>query len=159
MPRDQLLRLLRRQIKWAEGDNAALAKEVQEAEKQLRQEWLDKELLVENLLESELMNGLKKGTMKNEIWLEGQRKQLDDEDLDAAAKLPIHGDKLPWYREAQHLRSSNAAREVVDGNALAHEPVGRVPEEVKRRFQALTRDLGLDQDEEDDVDYDMDEDD
>lgn len=111
MPRDMLLRLLRRQIKWAEEDRVALAKEVEQAETLRKEAWIDKELMLENVLEGEIMTGLGKGTIKD-VWSEGKRKRMDDEDLDVAVRLPLHGDKVPWYRNAGHLRKP---REIEDG--------------------------------------------
>ena len=55
MPSQQLFRLLRRQVHWAEEESREHQAEIVELERRRKEEWVLKELLLENALETELV--------------------------------------------------------------------------------------------------------
>ena len=101
MPRDQLFRLLRRQIKWAEEDAEMLQKETEAAETERRKEWAKKELILSNMMEAELANAEAKGLLDGMSGPEVEKMlQYVDEE---AKKLPLVGE-APWWRMADRKR-------------------------------------------------------
>ena len=128
MPRDQLFRLLRRRIAWAEEDSAALAREIEEGEARKKKEWIAKELALENVLEAEAARAERKVILFDDPFAkqrgatnaqEDGVSDAEDADMSAketgdqsnpfidsireaseyGAKLPLPGSKLPWYRD------------------------------------------------------------
>jgi hypothetical protein len=61
MAANELMRLLRRQLAWAEQEGAELKQELEELERQKRHEWAQKEVLLEGLMEAELTRSKKEG--------------------------------------------------------------------------------------------------
>lgn len=55
MPSQQLFRLLRRQVHWAEEESREHEAEIAELERRRKEEWVLKELLLENAMETELV--------------------------------------------------------------------------------------------------------
>lgn len=88
MPPDQLFRLLRRQIHWAQEDSVELKEEVRQLEAKRRREWMEKELVLANVMEAELANASDKENIGMHV-----------EDLPLPI-LPLVG-PLPWYRILQ----------------------------------------------------------
>jgi hypothetical protein len=64
MAANDLMRLLRRQLAWAEQEGAELKKELEELERQKRHEWTQKEILLEGLMEAELSRSKKEGVFE-----------------------------------------------------------------------------------------------
>ena len=89
MPPDQLFRLLRRQCHWSETDGVDLREEVTALEAKKREEWLEKELVLANVMEAELANAHDKGEPPENI-------QAHLMDLPQPI-LPMDGPQ-PWYR-------------------------------------------------------------
>ena len=137
LPRNDLYRLLRRQIRWATEDSAALTKEVEAAEARRKTEWFSKELVLENVLEAEFAKAERKGLFKSGS-VEGSRSAGGGDDFvdidfgqgqntfarmefDAglASKLPMKGHKSPWYRD-ESQRNVQRARTIpqLDGNGI-----------------------------------------
>ncbi|MCJ1273795.1 hypothetical protein MMC21_001588 [Puttea exsequens] len=85
MPPDQLFRLLRRQLHWAQEDGADLKEEVRQLEEKKRADWMQKELVLANLMEAELANASDRRDVTRHL-----------EDL-PAQMLPLTGSP-PWYR-------------------------------------------------------------
>lgn len=101
LPADQLFRLLRRQLHWATQDGEKLRAEADVLEKQRKKEWAAKELLVENIMESEL------ATAKRRRLDNGETDEPDyfaalEADVVPSKKLqiPSKAGKTPWWREA-----------------------------------------------------------
>ena len=90
MPPDQLYRLLRRQNHWAEQECAELLDEVQALEAKKRQEWVQKELVLANVMEAELANAHDRGEPQQNV----QHHLLDL----PQPILPMAGKEQPWYR-------------------------------------------------------------
>ncbi|KAI9851814.1 MAG: hypothetical protein M1838_002672 [Thelocarpon superellum] len=91
MPPRELFRLLRRQLRWAEEERQELQAEVEALEAQRKNEWVEKELLLENVMEAEL------AVHTSALGSDGQCaepavKLLPERDL------PLIGPS-PWYRE------------------------------------------------------------
>ncbi|KAL9095323.1 MAG: hypothetical protein Q9163_006517 [Psora crenata] len=91
MRSDQLFRLLRRQVHWAEEDGKELASEVKALEKKRKEEWMAKELVLTNLMEAELALAHSKGEPEANIT-----RILDDL---PKMPLPLSGKDVPWYRQ------------------------------------------------------------
>ena len=89
MPPDQLFRLLRRQVHWAEEDNQELRDEIEALEAKRKEEWQAKELVLANVMEAELANAVSRG--------ENMEKILRLKDDLPHPMLPITG-QVPWYR-------------------------------------------------------------
>lgn len=92
MPPDQLFRLLRRQVHWAQEDGAELKEEIQQLEAKRRKEWMEKELVLANVLEAELANAAEKGQENIGMHVEDLPHPI----------LPLSG-PLPWYRILQPM--------------------------------------------------------
>lgn len=90
MSSKQLYRLLRRQHHWAEEENAELLEEVQALEAKRKQEWLQKELVLANVMEAELANAHDRGEPQQNV-------QHHLMDLPQPI-LPMVGKEQPWYR-------------------------------------------------------------
>lgn len=63
IPADQLMRLLRRQIHWAQQDATTLQSAIDELEQLKAKEWLQKELLLEDVMRKEIELGLARGAL------------------------------------------------------------------------------------------------
>ena len=89
LPSNQLYRLLRRQLHWAEEDGSELREHVRALEAKRKEEWLSKELVLANVMEAELANAHDKGEPPENVSALLQ-------DLPQPI-LPIDGIQ-PWYR-------------------------------------------------------------
>lgn len=130
MSRKDLFQLLRHQIHWAEKEASGLQKQVRELEKQRKSEWLAKELVFENTLEAEFEKLKRKGVISElrshglepdpteatilrlnaavvEEQLKTRRiegKRVVEAMANEVSHLPMQGQKMPWYRDAQWKR-------------------------------------------------------
>lgn len=118
LPADQLFRLLRRQLLWATQDGEKLRAEAETLEKQRKEEWTAKELLVENVLEGERACDKRR---RLEAAEEGEPDYLTqlDADIVNAKKLKVEpsSGRLPWWREQDWL--SGQAESVEKGEQAA----------------------------------------
>lgn len=89
LPPDQLFRLLRRQVHWAEGETRDLREETEALERTRKEEWCAKELVLANVMEAELASAMERGTPLETIL------RLKD-DL-PHPMLSMEGE-TPWYR-------------------------------------------------------------
>ena len=92
MPPDQLFRLLRRQVHWAQEDGKELLEELKVMEEKRREEWMAKELVLANMIEAELATAHTRGA----ITEENVTRILDDL---PPTPLPMTGTEAPWYRK------------------------------------------------------------
>lgn len=106
LPADRLFRLLQQQLQWATQDGEQLRAEAELLEKQRKEEWAAKELLVENVLEAELAAAKRRRLEAGETDGPNYLAQLET-DVVPAKKLQIHpmAGKTPWWREEGWLRS------------------------------------------------------
>lgn len=95
---DQLMRLLRRQVRWAELEQAELKKENEELEQRRREEWGLKEILIEGVMEAEFARGEREGLLSDV----GERvRGAMEEDVKPARELAWTPLGTPeWRREA-----------------------------------------------------------
>ncbi|MCJ1296508.1 hypothetical protein MMC34_008074 [Xylographa carneopallida] len=93
LPPDQLFKLFRRQVHWAEEENQELKDEIEALEAKRKEEWQAKELILANLMEAELATA-HEASMDFEKII-----RLKDEMLPQRV-LPMVG-QTPWYRFPQ----------------------------------------------------------
>ncbi|KAJ4296616.1 hypothetical protein N0V90_006663 [Kalmusia sp. IMI 367209] len=122
LPADQLFRLLRRQLLWANQDGEKLRAEAETLEKQRKHEWAAKELLVENVLEGERASEKRR---RLEAGEEGEPEYVTqlDADIVLAKKLNIEpkDGKMPWWREEDWLHGQ--AESADRGEQVAEAPL------------------------------------
>jgi hypothetical protein len=92
MPTNELFRLLRRQVHWAEEENEEYKRELEVLEVQRKQEWQKKELVLVNFVEAELATAVDAKQDFDKIF------KLTEELL-PKPMLPMEGSGTPWYRE------------------------------------------------------------
>jgi len=135
LPRQQLFRLLRRQIHWATQEETELAQELDALERQRREEWLAKELVMENLLEASFRRANKMGVFgeqsgdqsgepsrgsaierkKSKAWKGNSAlRRRAFQDLQIAEALPVGGAIMPWYRGPDGIPSGGMGLDGVD---------------------------------------------
>ncbi|KAF2804766.1 uncharacterized protein BDZ99DRAFT_396944 [Mytilinidion resinicola] len=119
LPAPELFRLLRRQLVWAQQEAEELKAEAEILERKRKDEWIAKELLLENAMEAEVARGLRK---EEEAGTEDQErvKKMIIEDVDPSLLLEIEG-KTPWWREESLLRKQR------DDVAVKPEPSNAYP--------------------------------
>lgn len=101
LPRPELFNLSMAQVFWSEEAGKKLQQEVAELEGKYKEEWLQKELVLDNIMEFEVANADYKGNEDS-----AKLKELVD-DLPKTV-LPMKG-RAPWWREGSH--GSTAAEE------------------------------------------------
>lgn len=92
---DQLMRLLRRQVHWAQKEGDELKQEIEQMELQKREEWTLKEILLEGVLESDLAQAEKEQLLRN---LDGHVREAMAKDALPAKKLEWTGGEPAWRR-------------------------------------------------------------
>ncbi|KAF1984780.1 hypothetical protein K402DRAFT_380588 [Aulographum hederae CBS 113979] len=104
LPASDLYRLLRRQLLWATRDAEELAAEVKELEAQKKEEWMAKELVLENVMEAEMGAmeeawGAKKTDIREAVDMDEEvlRRRIRD-DAKPGKELTVVGDAA-WRRE------------------------------------------------------------
>lgn len=122
LPADQLFRLLRRQLHWAQQDAEELKAEAESLEKKRKEEWVAKELLLENAMEAELARMRRKRSERGngdevELW------DYLEEDVKPARALEIKAKTMPWWREDLGVSGERQVRDEVP-----KEPNKAVPE-------------------------------
>lgn len=101
LPPDQLFQILRQQKHWSEEETANLKREVTELEAECQEEWIAKELVLENVMEAEFAVEHQKTMKRRQTSKDGKernfiRNKMYD-DVNAAMKLNIQGE-APWWR-------------------------------------------------------------
>lgn len=97
---DQLMRLLRRQVHWAQQEGDALKQEIEQMEAQRREEWTLKEVLLEGVLEADLANAEKHQLLRN---VDGRVKEAMRRDALPAKKLEWTGGEPSWRRSGDEM--------------------------------------------------------
>lgn len=114
-PKD-LLQLLQRQLTWAGEDAEELKKEIQELEVKRKEEWIAKELLLENAMEAEMaVVEQREGTQSSKQTLERPVLERMEQDAEITKSLELtegSGGK-PWWRDPEKL----ALKAKANGNA------------------------------------------
>ena len=104
---DQLLRLLRRQVHWAEKEGEDLKSEVEKLEQQKRQEFVLKEKLLDGVLEEDFMRGERDG------WLDsvpGIPKRIMEADARAGSVQKWSQGTPAWRNEKAKPRPIRTIR-------------------------------------------------
>ncbi|KAF2264573.1 hypothetical protein CC78DRAFT_533158 [Lojkania enalia] len=114
LPAPELFRLLRRQLLWATQEGEQLRAEAEALEKQRGEEWIAKELILENVMEGELAR-----TQRQRIEAgvdDVESLGLLEEDVLPSKKLNIQprAGKTPWWREEAQVKKSVEVRDPED---------------------------------------------
>lgn len=112
----ELFRLLRRQLHWATQEGEQLRAEAEILEKQRKDEWITKELVMENVMEAELAQTRRK-RLEAGLIDEPESFKLLEADILPSKKLDIQPklDKIPWWREEAWVNRQAEARNVREG--------------------------------------------
>jgi len=102
LPAPELFRLLRRQLHWATQEAEALKTEVEQLEVKRKDEWVAKELVLENIMEAELAR-TRRLHVEQGITQEPASWKLLEEDIDPGRTLEVkpRGALKPWWREEE----------------------------------------------------------
>jgi hypothetical protein len=122
LPAPELFRLLRRQLLWAQQEAEELKAEAEVLERKRKNEWIAKELLLENAMEAELVRGLRK-VEKTRNQNGEQVKKMIIADVDPSLSLEING-KTPWWRQESLLRKQREEEVLKQALSKAHAPNG-----------------------------------
>ncbi|KAI9652915.1 MAG: hypothetical protein M1821_007762 [Bathelium mastoideum] len=96
---DQLRRLLRRQLHWAERERDALRRDTAALERQLRAEWVGKEGVLENAMEAEVAWGERRGWDLGPDQGRAMKENVRKLELrDGAAGQRVREGEEPWWR-------------------------------------------------------------
>jgi hypothetical protein len=102
LPAPELFQLLRRQLQWAQQESEQLRAEADVLEKQRKDEWEAKELLMENVMEAQTANDRRQRADRGEPE-DYEGLEAVEQDVAPAKALPIQpkDGRLPWWRETQ----------------------------------------------------------
>jgi hypothetical protein len=108
LPAPDLFQLLRRQLQWAQQESEQLRAEAEVLEKQRKEEWEAKELLVENLMEAQTANDRRQRADRGEPE-DYEGIEAVEQDVAPSRALPIQPKegRLPWWRETQQPRQQH----------------------------------------------------
>jgi len=93
IPADQLMRLLRRQLHWAQQESEDLKAEIEALESLRREEWVKKEVLLEGAMSGEFAHGTRQGLLAD---VRTQVQAQMEGDLDCAKGLKWT--QSPWWK-------------------------------------------------------------
>ena len=99
VPPRQLLDFLRRQLAERIEDGDDLRKGLEELDTRRKQEWLAKELVLENVMEGELATVERKAELTPLMAEDAAVLRVMKEDVRPALELRIQGEQMPWWRE------------------------------------------------------------
>lgn len=92
---DQLMRLLRRQLHWAQQEGDGLRAEIEQLEQQRRDEWTLKEILLDGVMEAEYATAQSEDILRN---VEDRVREAMERDVEPAKSLPWSGVEPKWRR-------------------------------------------------------------
>ena len=90
---DQLMRLLRRQVHWAQQEGQQLKHEIAVLEERRKEEWQLKEILLDGVLEEELSRAEKEGLLAR---VDANVKEAMEKDVESAKMLSWTRGEPPW---------------------------------------------------------------
>ena len=99
LPAPELFRLLRRQMLWATQEGEQLRADAELLEKQRKDEWVAKELLIENLMEAEHAKSKRKRIDAGLDDLDSFSRMEEDLAPAKVLKIASNENKEPWWRE------------------------------------------------------------
>jgi hypothetical protein len=128
LPAPELFQLLRRQLQWAQQESEQLRTEADVLEKQRKQEWEAKELLVENVMEAQTATDRRQRADRGDPE-DYEGLEAVEHDVAPAKALPIHprNGRLPWWRDPRQL-SSSSSRQAAEAYPDAKPP----PADIRR---------------------------
>jgi len=120
LPAPDLFRLLRRQLHWATQEGERLRAEAEVLEKQRKEEWEAKELLLENLMEAQVASELRRRAEAG-LPQDFEGFQQVQADIVPAKQLPysLRNGKLPWWREEEPPRHRQPSAQAIKQEAPA----------------------------------------
>ncbi|KAF1953325.1 hypothetical protein CC80DRAFT_477768 [Byssothecium circinans] len=120
LPAPELFKLLRLQLHWATQEGESLRAEAESLEKKRKDEWVAKELLVENLMEAEVAKA-KRGLVEAGNPDIPHHLALLNEDVEPSRKLRINAKdrKLPWWRDDSWTDRLDNSMQPDPGTSLA----------------------------------------
>ncbi|WPG99228.1 INO80 complex subunit 1 [Acrodontium crateriforme] len=104
VPADYLMKMLRRQVHYAEQESAELQQEIDDLERMRKEEWLIKEILLEGVMETELAHAERENILLD----------VDESVKDAMERDVRHSKTLAWVgkkpvkRRAKTIRPNNS---------------------------------------------------
>ena len=101
---DQLMRLLRRQLHWAQKEQAELKRECAGLERTRGEEFQLKEVLLDGVLEAELARGEAEGLLGN---VDGRTRGLMERDAEMGKGISWAGGTPKWRRTRHSTNDSN----------------------------------------------------
>lgn len=129
IPANQLMRLLRRQLHWAQGEADQLKTELENLEKLKEEEWKKKEAALHGVMHAELAVGLQNATIPAHL------QTAMEKDLDAFGEA-VWSDTVKWKRPAEAKPPSVGAEGVVDGQMDIDEPTTGPREDEEAEAEA-----------------------
>ncbi|ORX93232.1 hypothetical protein BCR34DRAFT_500029 [Clohesyomyces aquaticus] len=117
LPAPELFRLLRRQLHWAAQEGEQLRAEAEALEKKRKEEWVAKELILENIMEAELAQ-TKRKRIEMGMLDEPESFGLLEEDVVPGRALELRPNtdaKLPWWREKSWIKRLAEVNDVREG--------------------------------------------
>lgn len=106
---DHLMRMLRRQIAWAEEDSFLLKRDVEMLEKMKREEWATKEVLLEAVMAAELSRADQEGLLRQ---MDARVEEAMEKDTEPAQRLNWEGPN-PLLRRRKGPRRNREAKSAV----------------------------------------------
>lgn len=107
---DHLMRMLRRQIAWAEQEAEQLKRESDELEKAKREEWMLKEVLLEAVMAAELSRADREGMLQQ---LDARVEEAMEKDTEPAQRLTWNGPNPLKRLRKRTLRADREAKSAV----------------------------------------------
>lgn len=148
LPAPDLFRLLRRQLLWATQEGEQLRLDAEALEKQRKDEWVAKELLIENLMEAEHAKSKRRR-------IEAGLGDLDsfggmEQDLGPAKILKIEakGDKEPWWRDEEWVTKLAEVHEAKQMPIETVEPAPEVLQSETLQSEAMVEEIPTQEGEE-----------
>lgn len=128
LPAPELFRLLRRQLLWATQEGDQLRADAEILEKQRKDEWIAKELLIENVMEAEHAKSKRKRIDAGLDDLDGFAHMEEDLAPSKMLQIESRGDKDPWWREEAWVTKLAETHEAKRKTIETVETVDPVPE-------------------------------
>ena len=101
LPPDKLFCLLRQQKAWSEGEKTDLKREISALEQKRHEEWVAKELVLENIMEAEIAVELRRASLKRKTTKDENLKRMIRDKMvmesSESRKLEVRG-RNPWWR-------------------------------------------------------------
>ena len=133
LPAPELFKLLRRQLHWATQDGEELRAEAERLERQRKEEWEAKELLLENYMEAQAAY-YERRRIDEGLPAELEGFPLVQEDVAPSKQLKIapKDGKVPWWRDEAQLHRQASALKIKEEGAGSKVPPTDITHEEPR---------------------------